>query len=81
MDYVWILNKQGKNQKRPKLTLVEIQRLYDEVDREFAHVYIAANLLAPKNVVAGEEFEMRLDLINISRKISRTHQDSRIRAS
>jgi len=70
MDYVWILNKQGKT-KEAQAHLSEIQRLYDEVDREFAHVYIAANLLAPKNVVAGEEFEMRLDLINISRKISR----------
>ena len=66
-DYAWVLNKQGRTEEA-RVHLEEIRRLYDEVDRKFAHVCVDANLLAPWNVVVGEEFEMRLDLVNISRK-------------
>lgn len=66
-DYAWVLNKQGRTEEA-QVHLEEIRRLYGEVDREFAHVSIDANVLAPWNVVVGEEFELRLDLVNISRK-------------
>jgi tetratricopeptide (TPR) repeat protein/KaiC/GvpD/RAD55 family RecA-like ATPase len=66
-DYAWVLNKQGRTEEA-QVHLEKIRRLYDEVDREFAHVSIDANVLTPWNVVVGEEFEMRLDLVNISRK-------------
>ena len=67
MDYAWVLNKQGRSEEA-KTRLDEIQKIYEDVDRRFAHVIITPNLLAPLNIVADEEFEMRLDLVNISRK-------------
>jgi KaiC/GvpD/RAD55 family RecA-like ATPase/tetratricopeptide (TPR) repeat protein len=66
-DYVWILNKHGRTEEA-KIHLKEIQKLRSEIDRRFGHVSIDANLLAPCKVIAGEEFEMRLDLVNVSRK-------------
>jgi KaiC/GvpD/RAD55 family RecA-like ATPase/tetratricopeptide (TPR) repeat protein len=65
-DYAWVLNKQGRTEEA-KAHLEEIQRLYDEVDRRFAHLDIYANLLAPRNVLVGQEFDMRFDVFNVSR--------------
>ena len=66
-DYAWVLNREGRTEEA-QMHLDEVQRLYDEVDRNFVHVEIDANLLAPKSIVAGEGFEIRLDLVNVSRK-------------
>lgn len=66
-DYAWVLNKQGRTEEA-NIHLEETQKLHNEVDRRFGHVSIDANLLAPWKVIAGEEFEMRLDLVNVSRK-------------
>jgi KaiC/GvpD/RAD55 family RecA-like ATPase len=66
-DYAWVLTEQGRTEEA-KCHLDEIQRLHDKVDRDFAHVNVDASLLARWNVVVGEEFEIRLDLVDISRK-------------
>ena len=66
-DYAWVLNKQGRIEEA-KVHLEEIKKLLDEVDQRFAHVNVDVHLMSPWNVVAGDVFEMRLDLVNISRK-------------
>ena len=66
-DYAWVLNKQGRTDEA-QVHLEEIRRIYDEVDGNFAHVELDANFLAPKNVVAGDDFEVRLDIVNVSRR-------------
>jgi KaiC/GvpD/RAD55 family RecA-like ATPase/tetratricopeptide (TPR) repeat protein len=66
-DYIWVLKRHGRIEEA-KVHLEEIQRLYDEVDRRFAALDIEANLLAPRNVIVGKEFDVRFDVFNVSRK-------------
>jgi tetratricopeptide (TPR) repeat protein/KaiC/GvpD/RAD55 family RecA-like ATPase len=64
--YALILGRQGKTEEA-KSQLAEIQRLNGEAQKLFAHVDVQANLMAKKAVAVGEEFEMRLDLVNVAR--------------
>jgi KaiC/GvpD/RAD55 family RecA-like ATPase len=66
-DYAWVLNRHGRVEKA-KVHLAEIQKLLNGVDHRFAHVNVDAHLMAPWNLVAGDLFEIRVDLANISRK-------------
>ncbi len=60
------MDKQGKVEAA-KAQLSEIQRLTREAERSFAHVNLQASLMVKKELVAGEEFELRLDLVNVAR--------------
>ena len=66
-DYIWALKKQERTGEA-QVQLEEIQKIYEEVEKRFGHVDIEGSLMAPIRVLAGEEFEMRLDLVNVSRK-------------
>ena len=66
-NYFWALNKQGRTDEA-KTQKTEMDKILGEVEKEFAHFDIEMSLLAPKLVVVGEEFEMRLYLVNVSRK-------------
>jgi KaiC/GvpD/RAD55 family RecA-like ATPase/tetratricopeptide (TPR) repeat protein len=65
--YAWALSRQGRVVEE-KVQLEEIQKIQEEVEKRFQHVDIDASVMAPRMVFAGEEFEMRLVLVNISRK-------------
>ena len=66
-DYVWALNKQGRIEEAKK-RLREIEEISEEVSKDFADFEVQADLLVPRFALAGEEFELRLDLANVSRK-------------
>ena len=66
-DYAWALAKQGRT-KQAREQLEESQKIAADIEKEFARLNVQASLMAPYKVVIGEEFEMRLDLVNISRK-------------
>jgi KaiC/GvpD/RAD55 family RecA-like ATPase/tetratricopeptide (TPR) repeat protein len=66
-DYIWVLDQQGKV-KESSLQLEAIEKIKKTAEETFGYVYIEGSLLSPRNVEAGEEFEMRLDLVNVSRK-------------
>ena len=65
--YSWALEKQGRADEA-KAQRMEIQKYLEEAAQKYSRVRLDASLLAPWKVVAGEEFEMRLDLVNVSRK-------------
>ena len=65
--YAWALNRQGRVAEE-KVQLEEIKKIHEEVEKRFGNVDIDASVMAPRKVFAGEEFEMRLDLVNVSRK-------------
>ena len=67
--YVWSLHRQGRVAEE-KVQLAEIQKIHEKIEKRFGHAVIEASLMAPIKVFADEEFEMRLDLINVSRKPS-----------
>ena len=66
--YAWALEKQGRFEEAKTLR-EEVQRSYRKAEERFAHASVQAHLMARGQVVAGEEFEMRLDIVNVSRKI------------
>jgi tetratricopeptide (TPR) repeat protein/KaiC/GvpD/RAD55 family RecA-like ATPase len=66
-QFAWALERQGRFGEA-KVLLEEVQRSSRESEDRFAHVSLEASLLVRRQVVVGEEFEMRLDLVNVSRK-------------
>ncbi len=65
--YTWALERQGRIEEA-KIQREEMERTNREAEERFAHANVQANLMARSQVVVGEEFEMRLDLVNVSRK-------------
>ena len=64
--HAWALDKQSKVGEA-EAQLCEIQRLTREAERSFAHVNLQASLMVKKELAAREEFELRLDLVNVAR--------------
>ena len=67
LDYAWALDKQGRNEEA-KLMLEERNQILKEIEKGFVSVNVQASLMAPRLVMAGEDFEVRLDLVNVSKK-------------
>jgi tetratricopeptide (TPR) repeat protein/archaellum biogenesis ATPase FlaH len=66
-DYAWALEKQGRF-KEAKVQLAEAQRNRRELESRFEHANVQVNVMARRQVMVGEEFEMRLDFVNVGRK-------------
>ena len=66
-DYAWALNRQGRN-KEANVQVAQIEKIKRDAEKEFARVDVSAHLMAPRLVIAGEEFEIRLDLVNVSKQ-------------
>jgi pentatricopeptide repeat protein len=64
--YIQALELQGRFEEA-KGQLNEIQKIHRQATQLFCHANVKVNLMAPRNVTVGEEFEMRLDLVNISK--------------
>jgi tetratricopeptide (TPR) repeat protein/KaiC/GvpD/RAD55 family RecA-like ATPase len=64
--YAWILDGQGLAGEA-RVQQLEAQRLSEEVEKRFAHANIMANFMAKREVAVGEQFEMRLDMVNVAR--------------
>jgi tetratricopeptide (TPR) repeat protein/KaiC/GvpD/RAD55 family RecA-like ATPase len=65
--YAWALEKQGRFEDA-KLQIEEVQKMRQGAEERFEHANLQAHLMVCNHVVASEEFEMRLDLVNVSRK-------------
>ena len=65
-NYAWALEKQGRV-KESRVQLDVIQNLHQQTEAEFRQADIQLSLLLPRKVQIGEEFMMRLDLVNVAR--------------
>ena len=65
--YAWALEREGRLEEA-KVQLEGVQKLYRDTEERFAHVSLQASLMVCREVNVGEEFEMRLDLVNASRR-------------
>jgi tetratricopeptide (TPR) repeat protein len=64
--FACLLRKQGKiNEANAQQE--EIQKLKYEAQKPFEHVDVQASLMTKKDVAVGEEFEMRLELVNVAK--------------
>jgi KaiC/GvpD/RAD55 family RecA-like ATPase len=66
-QFAWALERQGRVEEAKALR-EDIQKTEREVEERYAHVSLQARLMARREVRVGEEFEMRLDLVDVSRK-------------
>jgi KaiC/GvpD/RAD55 family RecA-like ATPase/tetratricopeptide (TPR) repeat protein len=67
--YAWSREKQGCFEDT-KRQIEEVQKMCREAEDRFAHANLQAHLMVCSHVVEGEEFEMRLDLVNVGRHSS-----------
>jgi tetratricopeptide (TPR) repeat protein/KaiC/GvpD/RAD55 family RecA-like ATPase len=65
--YSWILNKQGR-ETEAKAVSEQAQVLSESAQQKFAHVSIHAGLVTFTHPKIDETFEIRLDLVNVSRR-------------
>jgi len=66
-DYALFLNRQGRT-KEAELQLEKRDKIRDATEEAFARATVEASLMTPRSVITDEEFEMRLDLVNVSKK-------------
>ena len=67
--YAWALNVEGQAEEA-QAQLTKAQILTQQANEICAHVRIYANFMAKREVVVCEEFEMRVGMVNVSRKPS-----------
>ena len=66
-NYIWVLEKHGRAAETGA-QWKRIQELFEQAEMRFGHANVQANLMVQRKVQVGEEFEMRLDLVNVGRK-------------
>jgi hypothetical protein len=69
-NYAWVLKKQGCIEKaKVQLSLAQKmdENLRSFAETKFGHANLHLNILVPKHVFVDEEFEMRLEIVNVSR--------------
>lgn len=66
MSYAWVLSKQGRFEEAKKQA-EKAKVVHDEMTQRFDHLNVYATLMAPANVLSDQVFEVRLDLVNVSR--------------
>ena len=65
--YAWALERQGRFAEA-KVQLAEAQKIRQGVEAKFEHANLKPHVMVRQQVVVGEEFEMRLDMVNVGRK-------------
>jgi KaiC/GvpD/RAD55 family RecA-like ATPase/tetratricopeptide (TPR) repeat protein len=66
-NYAWALEKQGRAEEA-RVQRARVQELSEQVEERFGHANVQLSLMIPRKVQVGEEFEMRLDLVNVARR-------------
>ena len=64
-NYAWMLERQGRLEES-KFQLDQLQKQKERTVEIFRHADVQLSLLLPRKVQMGEEFNIRLDLINVS---------------
>ncbi len=65
-NYAWALERQGCFEEA-KVQHDKIQKSLQQVENKFGRGDVQLGLLLPRNVYVGKEFEVRIDLVNVSR--------------
>lgn len=67
--YAWVLNRQ-KRVEEARIQIEAARKFLEETVDHFGHSIVRAILMAPKQVEAGKDFVIRIDVTNASRKAS-----------
>lgn len=68
-QYIWSLKMQGRTEEE-EVQLQKIRLLRKSVDNSYGNANLQASLTGQRSVKVNEEFDIRLDLVNVSRKPS-----------
>jgi tetratricopeptide (TPR) repeat protein len=64
--YAWVLNRQGKREEAIS-EMKQAQTIVENAQKRFQHVNICANLMTFTKIGVNQTFEIRLDIVNVSR--------------
>jgi KaiC/GvpD/RAD55 family RecA-like ATPase len=64
--YAWALAKQGQNEEAAAMAQ-EATKIIENAQKRFEHANVHTNLLAFPRVTVGQSFDVRIDLVNVSR--------------
>ena len=64
--YAWALSKQGLEEEAAA-TVQEASKLLTNAQKRFEHANVHTSLMASTRVTVGQPFDVRLDLVNVSR--------------
>jgi tetratricopeptide (TPR) repeat protein len=67
-DYIWALEKQGRIEEA-KAQRDKFQRKLKQTKKWFKRANVQLSTMAPRRVQTGDVFEMRLDLVNVSKNL------------
>jgi tetratricopeptide (TPR) repeat protein/KaiC/GvpD/RAD55 family RecA-like ATPase len=65
-DYAWALSKQGMVEEAAA-TVQEATKILEDAQKRFKHANVHLSLMAFTRVSVGQPFDVRLDLVNVSR--------------
>jgi tetratricopeptide (TPR) repeat protein/KaiC/GvpD/RAD55 family RecA-like ATPase len=65
-EYARALEKQGRVEET-KVQREKAQKFLGQVEERFGHANVQLSLMVPRKIKVGEDFEMRLDLVNVAR--------------
>jgi len=65
-DFAWVLEKQGKIEEA-KIQREKIKKLLKQANKQLEHADVFFDVMAPRKIQVGEEFELRLDLVNVGK--------------
>ena len=65
-DYAWVLKRQNRIEEANS-QLQKAQAVLRQLNNYFKHATIQATLIAPRQIVPGEKYSARVDIINVSR--------------
>lgn len=68
-DYIWVLEKQGRIEEA-KVQRDKAQNVLEQTQKCFEHVNVHLSVMMPRRVNVGDIFEMRFDLVNVSKNPS-----------
>ncbi len=66
MSYAWALGKQERYEEAKK-QVIEALAFQQEIAKKFEHAKVMASLMTPTKVATNQIFDVRLDLINVSK--------------
>ena len=65
-EYCWALERQGRLEEA-RVQRDRLEKVAKQTQKRFKHAHLRLSILVPSKVQIGEEFEMRLDIVNVSR--------------
>jgi tetratricopeptide (TPR) repeat protein len=64
-DYIWALEKQGRTDEA-KVQRDRVQKKTEQNKKWLKHAKVQVSAMAPRKVLTGETFELRLDIVNVA---------------